>query len=782
MADSAGAAALALQVQDLTFGLVPGAADILHQVSFALPPGARCLVIGWNGAGKSTLLELLAGRKMAPAGKVTICGADPFRGSSGSRVALVQGGWRGCSFGCSEEKAAFLRVSEILGLAGAETEMTDSPAAARRARVHRALRLEGLLDRFFGSLSDGERRRVELGRQLREFKDVVLLDEATTDLDLPARSALFSLLAEESRADPPCTLVNVTHVFDGLGDWPTHLLQLHGGRVVRFEAIPAEGPRPWDAAGGLFPAVASWLRSAGGDTLMPPQFELPRLAGTEGLSQACVDINGLAFAYAPDAETVLRLGQLQIPPGCRCVLLGLNGAGKSSLLSVLAGRRMVLEGEVRVLGFRAFHDHAQLDASMAFLSSEWKRQVGELSSGRSLTFKELANTAIQDAVARGKDMSVLAGRMLRLIQMLGIDPSKPLGMLSDGMMRRVQIALKMLEPAKLVLIDEVTADLDVLSRQALLQFLRGESEAGTSIIYCTHIFDGLDGWATHLLRLRPCAEPGILLPVAENADCKPGSLLEQVAAFLAEDTKISDARPVRQRPAPRPQEGDSELPLGWDKRGSSASGAYGNYSWNAETGSAENWTYGSAGLASPDSDQVKAQSGPGGFQSGMMGGSVGMPSGMPGMHGGMAGGTPGMHGGMPGGMPGGMAGGFGGGMPGMMGGQPGMMGGQPGMMGGMPGMMGGAPGQMGGMPGMMGGMPGMAGGMTGMPAYGQQGGMPAAGMPAPAAGAGYDAAAPAPKPRQGDSCPDWFSSRSNATPLDELVRQGVVQPEKVPQS
>merc|ERR1719159_296731 len=121
--------------------------------------------------------------------------------------------------------------------------------------------------------------------------------------------------------------------------------------------------------------------------------------------------------------------------------------------------------------------------------------------------------------------------MVRLVQMLSIDPMKPLGLLSDGAMRRAQIALKLLRPSALLLVDEVTADLDVLARQALLSFLREESEAGCTVVYCTHIVDGLDGWASHLLRLRP-GRDGVLLPAATS----PGeALVAVVHRLLLED-------------------------------------------------------------------------------------------------------------------------------------------------------------------------------------------------------------------------------------------------------
>merc|ERR1712176_224115 len=108
------------------------------------------------------------------------------------------------------------------------------------------------------------------------------------------------------------------------------------------------------------------------------------------------------------------------------------------------------------------------------------------------------------------------------------------------MMRRGQIALKLLKPAELLLIDEVTADLDVLSRKALLEFLREESQTGCTVVYCTHILDGMDGWASHLLRIRKGDNPGTLCNIEDVLQDSTG-LLDAVRKMLQEDALLMAA-------------------------------------------------------------------------------------------------------------------------------------------------------------------------------------------------------------------------------------------------
>lgn len=89
-----------------------------------------------------------------------------------------------------------------------------------------------------------------------------------------------------------------------------------------------------------------------------------------------------------------------------------------------------------------------------------------------------------------------------LIEMLGIDPKWRMHQLSDGQRRRVQLLIQLVRPFTILLLDEVTVSLDVCVRQDLLQWLEKESnERGATIIYATHIFDGLDDWASHMFHL-----------------------------------------------------------------------------------------------------------------------------------------------------------------------------------------------------------------------------------------------------------------------------------------
>ena len=96
-----------------------------------------------------------------------------------------------------------------------------------------------------------------------------------------------------------------------------------------------------------------------------------------------------------------------------------------------------------------------------------------------------------------------------LVEMLGIDLNWRMHQLSDGQRRRVQLLLGLIRPFQVLLLDEITTSLDVCVRQDLLRWLEKESTSrGATIVYATHIFDGLDDWPTHLTYLTDVGDTG----------------------------------------------------------------------------------------------------------------------------------------------------------------------------------------------------------------------------------------------------------------------------------
>lgn len=207
-----------------------------------------------------------------------------------------------------------------------------------------------------------------------------------------------------------------------------------------------------------------------------------------------IDIQHLSFAYPGADGPVFRDLGLRIEGAARCLLLGANGVGKSTLLRLIAGHHLIPRDSIRVLGRPAFHD-TRLAGEVAFLGGP---------------FPFCADISVAEVLAGRRDVD--PARRARVMEVLQVDPSWRMHRVSDGQRRRVQILLDLERSLSVVLLDEVTADLDVLARADLLRFLRDDSETrGLTVVYATHVLDGLVGWdrqggfdwATHLAFLSP---------------------------------------------------------------------------------------------------------------------------------------------------------------------------------------------------------------------------------------------------------------------------------------
>ena len=207
-----------------------------------------------------------------------------------------------------------------------------------------------------------------------------------------------------------------------------------------------------------------------------------------------LDVKDLTFGYA-GREPVLKNLNMQLSGGARCLLIGANGAGKSTILRILSGRHLTAGNgnNVQVLGRNAFHD-CTLNFDRSYLDTDWgMRTVAFAGYGCPLQ----ADIPVDQMMV--KLQNEYPERREELLKLLAIDPKWRMHQVSDGQRRRVQIFLGLLRPFKILLLDEVTVSLDVVVRVDLLKYLEKESnERNCTIIYATHIFDGLDSWPTQV--------------------------------------------------------------------------------------------------------------------------------------------------------------------------------------------------------------------------------------------------------------------------------------------
>ena len=210
-----------------------GDALLLDSVDWSVDDGDRWVILGPNGAGKTTLLQIAAGRMHPTTGVAGILGevlgtVDVFE--LRPRIGLS-------SAALAERLPATERVSDVVvtasyGVVGRWRERYDQLDYDRAAQLLGVLGARHLADRVYGTLSEGERKRVQIARALMTDPELMLLDEPAAGLDLGGREDLVRRLGELAADEAAPALVLVTHHVEEVPPAFTHLLLLRQGRVV----------------------------------------------------------------------------------------------------------------------------------------------------------------------------------------------------------------------------------------------------------------------------------------------------------------------------------------------------------------------------------------------------------------------------------------------------------------------------------------------------------------------------------------------------------------------
>ncbi len=436
---------------------------LFSDVSLTLTEGDRVGVVGLNGCGKSTLLSLLSGERDPEAGAV--------RRGRGARVgALAQ---------LPLLPKGTVRAAVCAGLNDMEWQ--------GEAMLQR-LGMAGVFEAKTDELSGGQKKRVALAALLAREWDALILDEPTNHLDLDAIAYLEEWLAAFAGG-----LILVTHDRHVLDRVTNKVLELDRG--VGYIHVPANR----DAGSGYAAYLAAriereaqavtaeqtrknlarrelaWLRrgaparstkpKARVDTAKALIARTAQAAAREGdiglalgsarLGSRGVELEGVGFSWPTaraDAATgstlVLRPFSHAFEPGDRVGIVGPNGAGKSTLLDLMAGR---------------------LRASQGTVNTGKTVQIGYYDQlGRNLNLDQ----RVRDAVAGDKgEPSIDDLKLMRQFWFDGDTQFAPIGTLSGGERRRLQLLLTLIEQPNVLLLDEPTNDLDLDTLRALEAFL-----------------------------------------------------------------------------------------------------------------------------------------------------------------------------------------------------------------------------------------------------------------------------------------------------------------------
>lgn len=206
---------------------------ILDRIGWTVDADERWVILGPNGAGKTTVLQIAAANEYPSSGsagildetlgRVDVFELRPRIGYASTAMARrIPAG----------ERVVDVVMTAAYSVTGRWNERYDDIDERRARRVLAEWKLEHLAERTFGTLSDGEQKRVQIARAIMTDPELLLLDEPAASLDLGAREELVQLLGGFARAEDSPAIVMVTHHVEEIPTGFTHALLLRDGHVV----------------------------------------------------------------------------------------------------------------------------------------------------------------------------------------------------------------------------------------------------------------------------------------------------------------------------------------------------------------------------------------------------------------------------------------------------------------------------------------------------------------------------------------------------------------------
>jgi ATPase subunit of ABC transporter with duplicated ATPase domains len=449
-----------------------GARLLLEHASFQVAQGDKIGLVGRNGAGKTTLTRILSGEAQPASGTIIRTGAvgylpqDPRTGDldvlAKNRILSARGldavvdRLRRAELAMGDDSAE-VRDKAMAAYARAEAELAAAggyAAESEAARIASNLGLpERVLHQPIGTLSGGQRRRVELARILFSGAETLLLDEPTNHLDADSIVWLRDFLAAHTGG-----LLVISHDVGLLERCANKVFHLDANRAeLDIYTMGAKATKAM-AAHNMIRRAERLLAETDGerarDRVAKIKFPDPAPCGKTPLTAT-----DLSKSYG--SLEVLTDVDLAIDKGSHVVVLGLNGAGKTTLLRILAGLDEPDTGEVMAghglrIGYYA-QEHETLDV------------------GRSV----LANMKAAAPQLGDTDVRNVLGSFL----FSGDDVDKPAGVLSGGEKTRLALAMLVCSSANVLLLDEPTNNLDPASRTEVLAAIKRYAGA---VVLVTH--------------------------------------------------------------------------------------------------------------------------------------------------------------------------------------------------------------------------------------------------------------------------------------------------------
>ncbi|WP_143959681.1 ABC-F family ATP-binding cassette domain-containing protein [Litoribacter populi] len=465
---------------------------LFKQISFGIDQGQKIALVGINGAGKSTLMKIIMGAEVADAGevainqqvKVAIVPQNPvFSGSLTIYQTIFDESSNATLQTIQKYNEALIKAQE--GVDNSDRlnilmeQMEQLQAWDFEYQIKEVLGKLGLHDTGLpvSNLSGGQRKRVALAKAILEKPDLLLLDEPTNHLDLETIEWLEDYLSKANLA-----LFMVTHDRYFLEVVTNEIIELEDGKIFRYSGnygyfLEKKAERKiieateLDKAKSLYKKELDWIRRQPKARSTKAKYrvdafeetkekafakkeerEIELTVTSQRLGKKIIEIEGLNKSF--DDKIILDDFSYTFKKGDKIGIVGPNGAGKTTFLNMITGQLAPDSGKIDIGQTTAFGYYRQEESSF---------------DDNKKLFDIVKDVAEVVTIAGGQTITIL-----QFLTRFGFPPKQqhtPVGKLSGGERRRLQLLMVLIKNPNFLILDEPTNDLDIMTLNTLEEFL-----------------------------------------------------------------------------------------------------------------------------------------------------------------------------------------------------------------------------------------------------------------------------------------------------------------------
>jgi energy-coupling factor transporter ATP-binding protein EcfA2 len=470
------------EIKNLTFQYPNETKPALSSVSLAIPKGQFVVLAGRSGSGKTTLLRHLK-KELQPIGRCS--GEVLYEGQHVQELSPMQSAQEiGMVFQNPENQLVMDTVIQELAFSLENLGYDTSTIQKRIAELISFLGFQDLLHRSVHTLSGGQKQLVNLAAVLILQPRLLLLDEPTAQLD-PIAAKEFLTLLKRIHEELGITIIMSEHRLDDVLPLADRLVFMESGSVL-YDAPPVEVmaylwernelrlylpqiPRLFLEWGVTVPP----LTVRDGQRILPNLTPVQSSVYERKKRNVLLEAKGIYFQYEKNGALILQNLSLAIQKGEWVSLVGKNGTGKSTLLTVLAGLRSIRRGKLLWEG-KQLH---KTDAQIGYVSQQPSYHFTQ-----DTVWEELF---LQAQELGYKQPEEVVTALLSRFHIEGTKRRHPHDC-SGGEQQLLAICSVLLQRPKLLILDEPTKGLDPEKKEELAKQLSQLQNEGTTIMMATH--------------------------------------------------------------------------------------------------------------------------------------------------------------------------------------------------------------------------------------------------------------------------------------------------------